>query len=56
MYNGASLFVYNVTLANHDERRGWVLYGQVSQLFSKTTAQVSFSRQLGRVRRRWVPE
>jgi len=52
LYDGASLFVYNATLAHHDERRGWVLYGQVSQLFSKTTAQVGFSRQLGGVRRR----
>lgn len=52
LFNGASVFVYNATLAHHNERRGWVLYGQVSQLFSKTTAQVGFSRQLGRVRRR----
>jgi hypothetical protein len=54
LYDGASLFVYNATLAHHDERRGWTLYGQVSQIFSKTTVQVGFSRQLGRVRRRAV--
>ena len=51
LYDGASLFVYNVTLTHHDEHRGWALYGQLSQVFTKTTLQFGVSRQVGRVRR-----